>query len=302
MDRKVEEGPEAGAKPPEIAKTPSPKRRRAVAGVAIATWKSLFADNVSLLAAGVAFYSLLAIFPGLAFMVAVFGLLADPAQVQLQLLKVRDVLPEEAWNAISAQLNILASQSTATLSIASLVSLALALINARLAAYAMMGALNAVHKLEETRSFLRINIIAFTFTIAAIAILTMNILAVIAAPFVLDALGLSKATDVIIRILRWPVLTLLMTLGLALIYRFGPDRRGVRWHWLTLGSVVATALWLLGSFAFSWYVTAFNSFDRLYGSFGAIVVLLYWFWVTAFAALVGAELDMQIHAAVSGEE
>ena len=262
--------------------------------ILVQTWKAISGDNISLLAAGVAFYSLLAVFPGLAFLVAMFGLLADPNQVQQQLSQVRDVLPKEAWDAINAQLSSLAQQSGTKLSVASIVSLTLAFVNARLAAYSMMGALNVIYKRPETRSFLKINAIAFMFTIAAIAILAFNVVAVVSVPEFLQKMGFLELSHVIIDQIRWPALAFLMAFGLALTYRFGPDRKEVQWHWMTLGSLVATALWLIGTSAFSWYVSAFNSYDRLYGSFGAVVILLYWFWLTAFAALMGAELDMQI--------
>ena len=270
------------------------KRRPAALQILIRVWKSISADNISLLAAGVAFYVLLAIFPGLAFIVGMFGLLADPLQIQQQLLHVKDVLPEEAWNAINTQLVALMQQSSTSLSLASIIGLLLAFINARLGAYAMMGALNVVYKCNETRSFARTNFIAFLFTIAAICILTFNIYAVVAVPEVLKKLGFVELSSSIIHTLRWPVLALLMTLSLALVYRYGPDRKHADWRWLFVGSLAATALWLAGSSAFSWYVAAFNSYDKIYGSFGAVVILLYWLWLTAFAALLGAELDMQI--------
>jgi len=273
-------------------------RRNVLVRIAVATWKAVSADNISLLAAGVAFYSLLAIFPGLTFLVAMFGLMADPGEVQRQLQNVRDVLPSDAWQAINTQLTLLTNQTSASLSIASVLSLTLAFINARLAVYAMMSALNVVYKREETRSFFTTNAIAMLFTIAGLVMLGLSIFAVIAVPQVLVKLGFAELSTHIIRDIRWPMLAVLMAFGLAITYRFGPDRDDARWHWLTLGSIVATLLWIAGSSAFSWYVVAFDSFDRLYGSLGAVVVLLYWLWVTAFAALMGAELDMQIQTAV----
>jgi membrane protein len=269
-------------------------RHSAVIQVLINVWKAVAADNISLLAAGVAFYALLALFPGLAFIVAMYGLLADPAQVQQQLLNIKGVLPAEAWEAINTQLLELMRQNSRSLSLASIVSLALALINARLGASAMMGALNVVYKRTETRSFAYTNFIAFLFTIAAIAVLAFNIYAVVAVPQVLRALGFVDLSASIIHALRWPALAVLMALSLALIYRYGPDRKDARWRWVSLGSLIATGLWLAGSTLFSWYVAAFNSYDKIYGSFGAVVILLYWLWLTAFAALLGAELDMHI--------
>jgi membrane protein len=275
--------------------SPLTRRRRSTAVQALINlWKAISADNISLLAAGVAFYALLAIFPALAFAVAMFGILADPNEVQQQLLALKDVLPPQAWEAINTQLLALTSQNSTSLSLASLFSLGLAFINARLGAYSMMGALNVVYKCGETRSFARTNLIAFLFTIGGFVIFAFNVYAVIAVPQVIKSLGFDELSISIVHTVRWPVLAILMAFSLALLYRYGPDRNATHWRWVSLGSVVATALWLGASSAFSWYVAMFNSYDKLYGSFGAVVILLYWLWLAAFAALMGAELDMQI--------
>jgi membrane protein len=276
--------------------------RRVSFQIASNIWKAISADNISLLAAGVAFYTLLALFPALAFIVAMFGLVADPAQIRQELLSLKDILPAEAWAAIDAQLMVLTRQTTATLSLASLLSLVLAFINARLGAYSMMGALNVVYRREETRSFVHINLIAFIFTLAALVIFAFNVYAVAAVPELLKNLGFTNLPNSAIHTMRWPVLVLLMVLGLALLYRYGPDRKNPRWRWLSLGSLAATVLWLAGSTVFYWYAAAFNSYDRLYGSFGAVVILLYWLWLTAFSALMGAELDMHIQAGLATHE
>jgi membrane protein len=280
--------------------TPLPASVRCLSfQIASNVWRAISADNISLLAAGVAFYTLLALFPALAFIVAMFGLIGDPAQIRQELLSLKGVLPAEAWEAIDAQLMILTRQTTATLSLAFLVSLVIAFINARLGAYSMMGALNTVYRCQETRSFVRINLIAIIFTLAALIILAFNVYAVAAVPELLKNLGFTSLSSAAIHTLRWPVLALLMVFSLALTYRYGPNRKSPRWRWLSLGSLVATMLWLAGSTLFYWYVAAFNSYDRLYGSFGAVVILLYWLWLTAFAALMGAELDMHIQAALA---
>ncbi len=286
--------------PPGGATITAPRKLRVtLRRIARGTWQGIFDDNISLLAAGVAFYALLAIFPALAFLVTMYGLLSDPAEVQRQLVNLKGVLPDEAWSAVNTQLLALTRQTNTSLSIASLLSLGLALLNARLAASAMMGALNFVYNRDETRNFFVVNAIAFGFTLAAIAMIAINIAAVVAVPQVLDTLGFPETSHNIVKVMRWPVLAILMAAGLALTYRYGPDQRQGHWRWLTLGSLVATALWLIGSSAFSWYVEAFNSYDRLYGSFGAVVILLYWLWLTALAALMGAEIDMQIHTATT---
>ncbi|MFZ1108383.1 MAG: YihY/virulence factor BrkB family protein [Rhodomicrobium sp.] len=274
------------------------KRRTLPVRAAIYVWKASVTDNISLLAAGVAFYALLAIFPALVFVVAMFGLLTDPPQVRDFLVILKGVLPTEAWSALDAQLGALMRQNSTSLSLASIVSIVIAFISARLGAYSMMGALNVVYGREETRSFWRINLVAIMFTIAAVCVLVFNIYAVIAVPHVLNALGLKELPNSVLHTFRWPVLTAIMVLSLALIYRYGPDRKDAHWRLVSIGSIAGTALWLAGSTGFSWYVSAFNSYDKVYGSFGAFVILLYWLWLTAFAALMGAELDMQIQTAL----
>jgi membrane protein len=283
-----------------VSQSASKKKRRRSTPVdaLMRVWKSISADNISLVAAGVAFYMLLAIFPALLFVVAMFGLLADPGSVQQMLVALKGVLPPEAWNALDSQLLVLMRQNSTSLSLASTIGLVLAFINARLGAYSMMSALNIVYKREETRSFTRTNLIAIMFTIATLCVLVFNIYAVIAVPRVLNGIGLTDLSNSILHTLRWPVLAVIMALSLALVYRYGPDRKNARWRWVSVGSLAGTALWLAGSTGFSWYVSAFNSFDKVYGSFGAVVILLYWLWLTAFTALMGAELDMQIQTAL----
>ncbi len=249
--------------------------------------------NDSLLAAGVAFYALFAIFPALTAATWIFGLLADPATIKTQLNSLRDVLPQEAWSLIEQQLTKLTSQST-SLSLAGIFGLVVALYSARLAASSMMQALNEVYSVKEERSFIRANAVAILFTLVAIAVMLIAVGVLVGVPILFNFVGLSSFSAEIIRYARWPALAILMALSLAVLYRYGPNRKDARWKWLTWGSGLATALWLIASYGFSWYVSAFNSYDKVYGSLGAVVILLFWFWITAFSGLLGAEVDNAI--------
>jgi membrane protein len=261
--------------------------------ILLRAWHGQSSHNTSLLAAGVAFYALFAIFPGLGAATWIFGLLANPATVENQLHSLKDVLPPEAWELIDNQLKVLTSQSTG-ISVAGIVSLFVALYSARLAASSMMQALDVVYGIEETRGFLATNAIALLFTLMAIGILLIAIGVLVGVPIFLGYVGLSSISAGLIRYVRWPALAVLMALALAITYRFGPNRKSARWRWLTWGSASATVLWLIASAGFSWYVAAFNSYDKIYGSIGAVVILLFWFWLTAYAGLLGAELDNAI--------
>lgn len=257
-------------------------------------YAAIGADGLGLLAAGVAFYALFAIFPGLGAATWLFSLLADPRAIQQQLNSVRDVLPAEAFDLIQKQLVALTSKQSAGFSMAGLVSLLIALYSARLAASSMMQALNAVYKLEETRGFLKANAIAILFTVVALVVFVLAIALLVVMPALFQFIGFPAIVENLVRYLRWPALAALVVLALALTYRFGANRKNVHWRWITWGSVTATAIWLVASFGFSWYVSKFGSYDRIYGSLGAVVILLFWFWLTAFSALLGAEVDKAI--------
>ncbi|MGA7324954.1 MAG: YihY/virulence factor BrkB family protein [Rhodomicrobium sp.] len=263
---------------------------REIKRILIDTYKGMSDHGLSLLAAGVAFYAFFAIFPALAAATWIFGLLANPAEINSQLNNLRDVLPAEAWGLISKQLNTL-TQKSSSFSLAGIVSLFVALYSARLAASSMMQALNTVYGLKEKRNFFVTNGLAILFTLVAIVILLVAVAALVVLPLLFGSIGLSSVWATAARYVRWPVLAVLMALALALVYRYGPDRENAHWKWLTWGSGTATVLWLGASLGFAWYVSAFNSYDKVYGSLGAVAILLFWFWMTAFAGLLGAELD-----------
>jgi membrane protein len=254
------------------------------------TFANIVKHNADLLAAGVAFYALFALFPGLAAATWISSLVVNPAAIHDQLNNLRDLLPQEAWQLIDSQLTTLASKST-SFSSTGIISLLVAIYSARTAASSMMAALNMVYGTEDTRGFIKTNAIAILFTLLAILILLLAIAVLVVVPILFNFLGLNSFATEIIRYVRWPTLAAVMIMALALVYRYGPDRKHARWKWVTWGSAMATMIWLAASAGFSWYVSAFNSYDKVYGSIGAVVVLLFWFWITALCGILGAELD-----------
>jgi len=263
---------------------------KVVKGTALSTYRNQGEHNTSLLAAGVAFYSLFAIFPAIGAATWIFGLLANPATIHEQLYSFRDVLPAGAWKLIDRQLTALTSGGT-SLSVTGIFSLLVAFYSARLAASSMMAALNVVYGLRETRGYFKRNAIALLFTVVAIVILLTSVGVLVVLPIVFRFVGLGSLVTEFVRYARWPGLAILMALALAMTYLCGPDKDNARWKWLTWGSGLATILWLIACFGFSWYVSAFNSYDKVYGSIGAVAVLLFWLWITTFIGLIGAELD-----------
>lgn len=262
--------------------------------IALRVKRELTEDDISIVAGGVAFYAFLALFPALAALISLYGLLADPADVERQIDVLAAALPSQVQTTLREQMHALVGRSSQSLGLGVAVSLALALWSANKGTKALVTALNIAFDQEEDRGFFKRNGMTLLFTIGAVVFAAVAIGTVVALPALLGRLGLSGVGEFLVRWLRWPALAALVLLGLAVLYRYGPARAPAQWRWVTWGSAVATGLWLLGSAAFSYYVSNFGSYDRTYGSLGAIVILLTWFLLSAYVVLLGAELNAEM--------
>jgi membrane protein len=251
-------------------------------------------DDLSLVAAGVAFYGLLAIFPGIAATVSIYGLLVDPQTVSAQLAATSELLPAEARGIIEEQLTRVTSSATTALGLGAIVSLLLALWSANKGTQSLISALNIVYHEREKRGFVRLTLISLGLTLGIILFLIVGLAAIAVMPALFGHLGLPEPVARLVRWLRWPVLGLGFVIGLGLLYRFAPSRTEPRWRWVSWGAVLATVLWLVGSALFSWYVANFGSYNETYGSIGAVAVLMMWFWLSALFVLLGAELNAEM--------
>jgi membrane protein len=250
--------------------------------------------QASVLAGGVAFYSFLSIWPALAALVSIYGLVANPDDVTRQVDAVFGALPPEARNAILDQVTRLAARSTGTLSLEAAISIMAAVWAATKGMKALITGLSLAFGQAETRGFVRLSATAFAFTLGSIVAGVIGIAAVIVLPMVLSFFHLSRISEGLIRWLRWPTLCVLVLLGLSAAYRFGPARPPPWRHWLTPGSLAATALWLAGSAIFSWVASATTKTDRFDGSVGVVITILTWFLLSAYVVILGAELDAEI--------
>lgn len=251
-------------------------------------------DRVMLVAAGVTYYALLALFPAIAALVSLFGLFADPSMIKQQLAAGQDVLPGSAIEIIGDQISRIQASGGRTLGVYFFVGLGISLWSANAGVKAIFDALNAVHGANEKRSFLAYNLQALAFTLGTILFLMLAVGAIIVMPAVFAFFGLRNEAGWALSLLRWPLLLVFTLLFLALLYRFGPSRDHARWHWITWGSVSATVLWLAGSMLFSWYVANFGTFNETYGSLGAVIGFMVWIWISALIVLVGAEIDAEL--------
>lgn len=255
-------------------------------------------DDVGLVAAGVAFYGLLGLFPGLAALVSVYGLVADPATIEDQLARL-SALPQEARDLVGEQLATLSRQPAQALGWTFAAGLLLALWSASKGARALVSAMNIAYGEREQRGFVRLTAVVLAFTLGAVLMAALALGAVAVLPAALALLGLAGAGAWLTTAITWLVLLAATVLALSLVYRYGPSRADARWRWISGGSTLATVLWLLASAGFSLFVTNVGDYGKTYGPLAAVVVLLMWLWLSAFVVLLGAELDAEMERQTS---
>ncbi|WP_404384690.1 YihY/virulence factor BrkB family protein [Caenispirillum salinarum] len=262
--------------------------------VAKVVYFRLGSDNLGVIAAGCAFYALLALFPFLAALISIFGLLADPAAVSQQLQMIEGTVPDQVYAILDDQVQKLSAQET-SLSLGLVVSTSIALYSSTKGVKAIMRALNIVYDETEQRNIIMLNLVALGLTAGFILGMTVALLVVVVVPVVLGVLGFGEGiTGVLVDAARWTVLAIGLFGALAVIYRIAPNRRPPRFRWVSWGSVVAAVLWLAASMLFSYYVSNFASYNETYGSLGAVVVLLMWFFIGAFSVLIGGEINAEL--------
>jgi membrane protein len=262
--------------------------------ILLRVYHRLSRDRILLISAGVTFYLILAIFPGIAALVSIYGLFFDPRTMVSHLDMVASVAPGGAIDVLRDQLTRLGQQSGTALGLSFLFGLAVALWSATSGVKAIFDGLNVAYEEEEKRSFVRLTAVALMFTFALIAFVILTLAAVVAVPVALRHLPFAGATGVILNFARWPVLFVLLAFALSGFYRYGPSRAEPQWRWITWGSAFATILWLTVSVLFSWYVANFGSYNKTYGSLGAIVGFMTWVWLSVIVVLAGAQLNAEI--------
>jgi membrane protein len=243
-------------------------------------------------AAGVTFYALLALFPAIAAFVSIYGLFADPSQIANQLDTLAGILPGGGMEIIRDQLTRVASQSNGSLTLGVIIGLLVSLWSANGGIKALFDALNVVYGEQEQRSFLRLNATSLTFTLAMLCFAIVAIAAIVAVPVILNALP--DVLGTVVNWARWPVMAALIAVMLALIYRYGPNRDKPQWRWITWGSAFAAVGWLVFSAAFSFYAANFGTFNKTYGSLGAVIGFMLWIWLSVTVILLGGKLNAEI--------
>ena len=251
-------------------------------------------DNVGIIAAGIAFYAFLAMFPAIAATISVYGLVTDTQTVNQQLSELSNFLPAQSSQLVREQLSQISQSSPTALGWGLALSLLLSLWSANKGTRALFQGLNIAYDEEDKRGFIKGNALTLLFTLYLIVAVIISMLLVVALPALAGDLGLPGPLLTLLQWGKWFLLAAFLVFSLALLYRYAPDRENPRWRWVSWGSVISTMLWLLGSALFSLYVSNSDSYNATYGSLAAVVILLMWFFLSSYIILLGAEINSEM--------
>ncbi len=258
------------------------------------TYQEMNNDRLSLVAAGVTFYVMLALFPAIGAFVSLYGLVADPATVQSQLSSLSGVVPSSLLDIVSGELERVSAGETSSLSLAFVGGLLFAIWSANKGIASLFDSMNVVYEEPETRGFFKRTLQTLAFTTGAIILLIVLVNVMVVLPNIFGFLGLSGVGKIALTVLPILLALVLMGAGVSLVYRYGPSRAPARWRWLSVGSIFATVGWAVVSVLFTWYLSHFADYSATYGSLGAVIGMMMWIWVSAFVVLLGAELNAEI--------
>lgn len=251
-------------------------------------------DRIGTIAAGTTFFILLSLFPALAALVSLYGLIADPATISNHLDLMRGYVPSAMIDLIGGELQRLVSNRESTLGFGFVVGILLTLWSANSGMKALFDALNVAYGETEKRGFFKLLLISLCFTLGGIVFFIVALNIVIGIPLMVKFLYLGPLGDVLVAALPALTMTGVAIFSLAALYRFGPSRTMPKWRWITPGSVAAAFIWLIGSALFSWYVANWGDYSATYGSLGAIVGVMMWIYLSMWIILVGAEFNAEI--------
>lgn len=281
-------------RPPHRPKVDSPAEipARGWREIAARVWTDINKDNISIIAAGVTYNVILAVFPALAAFVALYGLVADVNSVRDQITALSSILPRDILNVIGQEMMRLAKSRSGGLSLTLLLGAAISLWSANGAMRALMVGLNVAYESTEKRGFFKQILVSLALTVGFLVFAAAASVALGAGAFVKGFLG--TGAESLFNLARWPVLLIASIGALNILYRFGPCRPFERWRWITWGSASATILWIVSSAALSYYLSHFAHLGRTYGSLATVIAFMLWLWLSALITLAGAELNAAI--------
>jgi membrane protein len=251
-------------------------------------------DRIPSVAAAITFFFLLALFPAIACVVSIYGVFAERSTIVHELDILSGFLPEGAVSVMRSDFDRLIAMPAAKFNLGFLTALTLAIWSASGGIKALIEGLDIAYETKETRSFLRFTLHALMLTFITIVFATAFIQFAVTVPPIVEQLPFDNWLALLIRIIVWPGIFVAFTVLASLIYRYGPNRARTKWRWFTWGGAIASAVWMAGTFLFTWYVTNFGHYDEMYGKLGAIVGFLTWIWLSLVVLLLGAEINCEI--------
>ncbi len=253
-------------------------------------------DRVGLVAAGVAFYGLLALFPAITALIAISGLLIEPNRIVAQLNTLSGLVPDEVLSIVTKQVTTVASSRQDGLGFAVLLGLITAFYSASTGMASLMQGLNIAYDEKETRGFIERLLVTFALTLLLIAGLVCGLSATLALPVILAFVEMGSIVAMLFNAALWIGLIALTIVGLSVLYRFAPSRETPEWKWTSVGAVAGCLVWIAASASFAFFVSNFSYYNQSFGALGGVVVLLMWFWISAYIILMGAELNAEVEA------
>src|SRR5215217_8044610 len=260
--------------------------------IAKRTGKEVKADQVPLLSAGVAFYALLSLFPAIIAGVSIYGLVADPTTVRDQLAKLTELLSPETAKLVGQQLIQVTSSAGGALGFATVFGILTALWSASSGMKALITGVNLAYDEDETRKFLKLRGLALLLTLGAMLLMGVALASIVGHPPIADTLP--TVLRWLLAIVRFVILGGLLVVGLAVLYRYAPNRDEPKWTWVSWGSGIAALLWVLATIGFALYATFFGNYNKTYGALAGVIILMFWLFLSAFVVLVGAELNTEM--------
>lgn len=278
------------------AETPTEIPAKGWKDIALRLKDEVSEDRVGLIAAGVAFYGLLALFPAITALLAIGGLFAEPNQIIDQLSALNGIVPQEAMAIITEQATSVAGSREGGLGLAAIFGILLALYSASKGMGSLMEGMNVAYDEHEERGFVRLKLQTFGLTLFLIFGLLIGLVAMISVPIAINMLNFGALTEAFGTVLVVVFLMALTLIGLAVLYRYGPSRDAAEIKWVSGGALTACILWIVGSAGFAFYVANFGSYNESFGTLGGVVILLMWLWISAYVIMLGAELNAEMEA------
>jgi len=257
-------------------------------------FKEMKLDHVQIISAGVAFYFFLALFPTFVAAISIYSLVLEPSQIESQIAHLNSILPKQAFEMITDFLEPILERSRKEIGWGLVISILISIWSANKGTNALFEGVNIAYDEIDGRGIIKKNLLSLLFTTGGLFVGLISLLIVIFFPLLVKNLGLHPSLEAILQWFRWVFLGFILIFNLTLIYKIAPFRTNPKFSWVSWGAVIGSLFWLAGSMLFSWYVANFGSYNDLYGSFAAVVILMLWLFLTAFIVLMGAEINSEM--------